>query len=280
MILPRSNKMKIKMIVFHITMAFFLTIAVKLDAQTIDICSEDTSINIVNGEELVYKIYYKLGFLWIPTGEVIFKSKEIDDYFILQAEGKTYSSYDVIFTVRDYFYSKIDKNTLQPVEFIRKVHEGNYKKYHKTEFDYDKNLAISEVGKTKSDTRTVQCSIEKFCTQDVLSILYRLRSINFNDLSEGDIFNLDVFIDNKVYDINLLYDGQTKQKKIKNLGYFDTNLLFPETISGNVFDKDDGMKIWVSTDSNRIPLLIESPISVGSIKAVLKSYKGLATTLE
>ena len=35
------------------------------------------------------------------------------------------------------------------------------------------------------------------------------------------------------------------------------------------------MNIWVSDDKNKVPLLIESPISVGSIKAVLKSYSGL-----
>jgi hypothetical protein len=35
------------------------------------------------------------------------------------------------------------------------------------------------------------------------------------------------------------------------------------------------MKVWVSKDQNRIPLLIESPIAVGSVKAVLMDYKGL-----
>ena len=33
--------------------------------------------------------------------------------------------------------------------------------------------------------------------------------------------------------------------------------------------------VYVSDDKNRIPLLIESPVSVGSVKAVLKNYKGL-----
>ena len=35
------------------------------------------------------------------------------------------------------------------------------------------------------------------------------------------------------------------------------------------------MKIWVSDDANKLPLLIESPLKIGSAKAVLKSYKGL-----
>ena len=35
------------------------------------------------------------------------------------------------------------------------------------------------------------------------------------------------------------------------------------------------MNIWVTNDGNKLPVLIESPLSVGSAKAVLKSYKGL-----
>ena len=46
-------------------------------------------------------------------------------------------------------------------------------------------------------------------------------------------------------------------------------------IAGNVFKEDSKMTVWVSDDQNRIPVLIESPVSVGSVKVVLKSYKGL-----
>ena len=35
------------------------------------------------------------------------------------------------------------------------------------------------------------------------------------------------------------------------------------------------MNVWVTDDENKIPLLIESPVSVGSVKAVLKEYNGL-----
>jgi hypothetical protein len=46
-------------------------------------------------------------------------------------------------------------------------------------------------------------------------------------------------------------------------------------IAGNVFKDDAKMTVWVSDDQNRIPVLIESPVSVGSVKMVLKEYWGL-----
>jgi hypothetical protein len=35
------------------------------------------------------------------------------------------------------------------------------------------------------------------------------------------------------------------------------------------------MKIWASADGNKVPLMIESPVSVGTVKVVLKSWKNL-----
>jgi hypothetical protein len=46
-------------------------------------------------------------------------------------------------------------------------------------------------------------------------------------------------------------------------------------VVGNIFTEEEGMKVWVSNDKNRIPLLIESPISVGSVKCVMTEYHGL-----
>lgn len=268
--------MKTKIYIFLLLFGFSHTAI--LQAQLVDFC-DTNEINCIDGEELTYKLYYKLGFLWVPTGEVVFRSSESTDFYTIEAEGKTYGAYDPIFKVRDHFYSKIDKASMKPVEFIRNVHEGNYRRYFRTVFDYNQGLAISQQGKTNDNTSSIECSISEYCIQDVLSILYQLRSIAFNDLEKGDNFDLDIFMDNKVYDVNLFYNGIVNDKHIRNLGKFNTHMLIPETIAGNIFDDDDKMKIWVSNDKNRVPLMIESPISVGSIRAVLKSHKGLATKL-
>jgi hypothetical protein len=49
----------------------------------------------------------------------------------------------------------------------------------------------------------------------------------------------------------------------------------PQLISGEYFQDGDEMKVYVSDDQNRLPLVIESPLSVGYVKAVLKDYRGL-----
>jgi hypothetical protein len=86
---------------------------------------------------------------------------------------------------------------------------------------------------------------------------------------------IKIFIDKKVWPLRIRYLGKVPEKRIHKLGRFNTLLMSPDVIKGYVFKEDDKLKIYASDDKNRLPLMIESPISVGSVKAVLKSYNGI-----
>ena len=236
------------------------------------------NVSFAGGEKLVYKLYYNLGLLWIPAGEVTFTVRENKENYELKAIGKTYKTYESIFKVNDYFYSKIDKKTLLPQNFVRIVHEGNYTLYDSIRFDQRNNLAFTYHGKSKSEAKS---SVHKFnsCMQDMMSNLYYMRNIDLSEMKKGDKIGTKMFFDKEVFPINVRYDGKEK-KDIKELGKFNTIRIIPDLVEGNVFKKGDYMKLWVSDDKNKIPLLIESPVSIGSIKAVLKSHSGLRYTLD
>jgi len=116
--------------------------------------------------------------------------------------------------------------------------------------------------------------------QDMVSILYHVRNFDFDTKKKGHKFPVKIFFDEEIFDLDVEYKGVKKKKKIKDLGKFDTYEFSPEVVAGEVFDEDTRMKIWVSKDGNKIPLQIESPVSIGSVKAVLKSYEGLKYPLE
>jgi hypothetical protein len=81
-------------------------------------------------------------------------------------------------------------------------------------------------------------------------------------------------MDDEEYDVSYIHDGREK-KRIKGLGKYKTNKLVADLVSSHVFKAGDVMEIWTSNDKNQIPLMIHSPISVGSVKVVLKDHKGL-----
>jgi len=226
-----------------------------------------------DGEVLVYKLYYNWKFMWVPAGEVKFSVQETESTYEYAARGITYPSYDSFFKVRDYYYSTVDKNSLYPLAFLRDIEEGKYTRYDSILFDQNSQKAISYWGRKRENAQKFEYALDG-CMQDMLSILYFIRNYDFSNYSTGDQLPIKVFFDKETYPLRVTYKGK-EEKKIKNNGKWKTMKFTPEVVAGYVFDDDTHMDLWVSDDKNKIPLLIESPVSIGSIKAVLKRHENL-----
>lgn len=254
-----------------IPIIFLLSFVTPASDSIYDCSNKNTSF--IGGEELIYRTYYNWKFLWIPAGEVKFRVIEQGDDYILEAIGKSYTSYDNFFRVNDYYSTKLDKETLRPKTFVRYIEEGDYRKFDSLSFDQKNGEVYSLNGKTKSDAIGKVFDIDP-CTIDLLSVLYSLRNTNVEEYNPGDFLDISMFIDEELFPIHVIYE-KSETKKIKGLGKLKTLKVNPQLVVGNVFKEGDVMNIWVSDDKNKIPLLIESPISIGSVKAVLKSFSGL-----
>jgi hypothetical protein len=227
-------------------------------------------------ERIVYKLYYNLNFIWIAAGEVEFRVQDVGDQYKLSALGTTYGSYEWFFKVRDYYESYIDKETLLPVLTIREIEEGNYTLYERVEYDQETGLGIGYRGKSKEEAmeRPGEFSME-YCLHDVLSAIYFMRNLNLEAATPNSTYPVTVFMDRKEYPLDVRYLGKEEGKKIRGLGKFDVYELAPEVVAGDVFSEDSEMRVWASTTNSCVPLQIESPISVGTIKAVLIEHQGL-----
>ena len=226
------------------------------------------------GEEITYKLYYNWGIMWLSAGEVTFKVNDMGSQYHVAVAGRTYKSYEWFFKVRDYYDTYIDKNSLLPKTSIRDVSEGKYKLYDEVVFDQENKKASSLRGNTREDATKKEYNLGE-CMHDMLSVIYYSRNIDFESYNEGEEFPVKIFMDKEVWPLNVKYKGKQSRKKVKGKGRFNTIKFSPQVVSGRVFKEGEEMMVYVSDDKNRIPLLIESPVSVGSVKAVLKSYKGL-----
>ena len=112
-----------------------------------------------------------------------------------------------------------------------------------------------------------------------LSILYYMRNLDFDAYNSGDIIPVSIMIDNEQWDLSVTYMGK-EVKKVKGIGKYNTIRFRPQLISSHAFDGDEIMDVYVSDDQNRIPLLIESPLTVGKLKAVLVDYDGIKYDLD
>ncbi|ULQ56384.1 DUF3108 domain-containing protein [Flavihumibacter rivuli] len=250
---------------YLITLLFALLLTLRLDAGD-DFCGIRNN-TFQNDESITFKVFYKLTGIYIGAGEASFhvglsKFNNNPVYHIV-GDGKTYSFYDSFFKVRDRYESYIDTATLQPYKFIRNIYEGGYKKYENVTFNQETNTAVTNVGVFKVPN----------CVQDVLSSIYYARNIDFNKYKPGDKIPFAMFLDNEVYNLYIRYLGKETIKT--KYGKFRAIKFKPLLIKGTIFEGGEKMNVWVSDDQNKIPLRVESPISVGSVIVDMISYRNL-----
>ncbi len=219
------------------------------------------------GEKLVFKVYYNMASLWVGAGYATFNTKleEFNNrkvYHII-GDGKTMKSYDWFFKVRDRYETYIDAETLLPVKFVRNVDEGGFKIYNNVSFNQNIGQAVSTNG---------VYSVPK-CIQDVLSTIYYARNIDYSKYKPGDKIPFDMFLDDKVYNLFIRYVG--KERITTKYGTFNAIKISPLLIEGTIFKGGEKMMVWVSDDANHIPVRVDSPILVGSIKVDLVGYDKL-----
>jgi Protein of unknown function (DUF3108) len=228
-----------------------------------------------DGEKITYKIYYNLNFVWVAAGEVTFRVLEETDQYHFKASGKTNSSYEWFYKVNDAYESWVPKNTLFPTYSTRSISEGKYTNYEKVSYDQAAKKTTVWRAKKKDDPETETQHTVQDCVHDLVSVVYYLRNLDFSDKKSGYSTPVRAYLDKEEYPLNLKFQGRRAKKRIHGMGNYKCLQFEPEIIAGNVFKEGDKMQVWVSDDENKIPLLIESPVSVGSIKMVMKDYWGL-----
>jgi hypothetical protein len=208
-----------------------------------------------------------MGALYIHAGDATFdiKTESLNErkVYHITGDGKTAKGYEWFYKVHDIYQTYIDTETMLPSKFIRKVNEGGYKIYNYVTFNQD----LQQAKTTKGLFSIPQC------TQDVVSAIYFARSINYNDYQAGAKIPFTLFLDDSVYSVYVRYICK-EQIKTK-YGTFNTIKISPLLIHGTIFSGGEKMRVWITDDPNHIPVRIESPILIGSIKVDLMGFSTL-----
>jgi hypothetical protein len=217
------------------------------------------------GEFISYNLFYAVAGIYVNAGTASFNCNlerlNNKPVYHVTGIGTSNSGYDWIFKVRDKYETFIDTTTLQPLKFIRNIDEGGYKKYENVTFNKQTNTAVTTDGVFKVPN----------CIQDVVSAIYYARNINFDKYQAGDRIPFQMFLDNEVYSMYVRYLGKETVKT--KYGKFRAIKFKPLLVKGTIFEGGEKMNVWVTDDPNHIPVRIESPIAVGSIKVDMMQYR-------
>lgn len=257
----------------YVVTSFFLLFSVSVtNAQCFD-----TNFCFSAGEKVNYKVVYNWHFIWLNAGWVEFEVKESTfmkrDVYHLYSFGSTFKGYDLFFKVRDCFESYLDMKTLKPLWFKRNTYEGGYEVNNQYLYDHRNDMIFSFTENSYKPLLRDTLDMP-FCTFDVLSLVYYSRNLDFSGLEVNDTIPVSTIIDNELFNLYIRYLGketlETKDGHVYNCIKFSALL-----VEGTIFKGGEDLFVWITDDKNRIPVLIEAKILVGSVKALLSSTEGL-----
>jgi len=235
-----------------------------------------------SGEKLNYKIYYNWGIIWMDAGETNFFTETTEfnsrKVYHFISYGSTYPKYDWFYKVYDKYESYADTFTLKPLRFIRDVHEGG--SYAKDDyiFNQQKSKVYSFEQRDKNAGKFDSIAITS-CTNDIVTAIFYTRCLDFSKCKPNDTIPITFILDGKVYFSYIRYLGKEVIYS-ELLGNVRCIKFSPKLVEGTIFKGGEGMKVWVTDDKNRMPVYVETPIIVGTIKVKLSSYSGLRNVVD
>ncbi|WP_195715193.1 DUF3108 domain-containing protein [Ancylomarina sp. 16SWW S1-10-2] len=263
-----------KYLLFSILLFFFLG---QLKAQ------ENSSVEnfaFQSGEKLTFRGYYNWGFLWVAAGEVKLEVKN-ESYsgkpaYKIEALGRSLKAFDWFFKLRDTISCYVDTTSLKPYYFDRNTNEGDYIARHQYWFDYEKHEIYSKIQKRQKPVKRDTLE-NKHISSDIVSIAYYTRNLDFSKYKKNEKIPLRMLIDNEVHNLYIRYKG-IEDVKLKSGEVYECLKFSPMLVKGHLFQGGEDMTIWVSNDMNRVPIMVEAKVLIGSVKGLLQSYEGLRST--
>ncbi len=227
------------------------------------------------GEELVYAV--KWG--GIPVGEGRLKVLSSDgpgekDAYLFELRVRTNRSIDRIYKVRDKFSSLAAEDLTKSYRFRKLQREGRTKREIDVRFDWDRNEVVySNFDETKPPLALIPGAL------DPLAAVYFVRA---SELEASGTVRVPVTNGKKcIVGMARVLGKQTVEI---DSGVYETYILEADTEKvGGVFENTDDkkFKVWITADERRMPVKVETKVSIGTVTAELLSYvAGLAGSPE
>lgn len=224
----------------------------------------------VGGEKLEYVVHYGI----INAGRATLEIKKEPYHHNgrnctkIEGIGRSIGAFDFFFKVRDSYVTYMNTETLEPIKFVRHVDEGGFVFDQEYNFFHQENKVTTQ----KGDTVTIPANV-----QDLVSGYYFARNIDLHSYNNGDIIHFKAFVDGKVEPVRVRMIG--KETISIRSGKYRCFKFMPIVQKGRVFNDEEDVIFYVSDDKNKIPVLVEAKVLVGSVKLELTRAKGLAHPL-
>jgi hypothetical protein len=218
---------------------------------------ENTAFGI--GERLNFDI----GYGFINAGYASLKVEDLIEFngrpcYLVVSTANSNKFFSTFYNVEDRVESVVDAVGIFSWYFEKNLKEGSYRANKSYTFDQENHRVVYE-----DDT----VDIAHFA-QDALSCLYYART---QELKVGGSVYIDNFTDGKHYPLEVRV--LRKETVTVKAGKFDCIVVEPLLVSSGIFKHEGRLKVWLTDDRLKMPVLMKSKVLVGSISAELTDYQ-------
>lgn len=212
------------------------------------------------------KLYFDIYWMGIYVGNAILEKDEYCGRTTMTSQVHSAPVISILYKVEDHATStSVDG---RPVNFRIKQREGRYRSDKETIFDSsDGKIVYHDYLKGIKTEREVK--IKNRPAWDVISGFYHLRTLALED---GKTLSLHVFDSNKMLqaEVHVL---RREKVAFPGKGMVDAFVVRPVLRTEGLFKHKGSILIWLSADERRIPLRVETKVSIGKVVAELKKVE-------
>jgi len=220
------------------------------------------------GETLRYNISY--GFLDVGTAtlRVLLGYNGDSPVYFVQAEARTGSVAEKLFTIHDVYESYIDISTGLPIKSVRDIKENRYRNYNEVVFMRN----TKEVFSSKTGVHAVPDSV-----LDILSAFYYARRFTMDKLKLNQKVGFVTYFPDEIFHFDMIYRGLEMVKS--QFGWVECQKFIPIVETGRLFKKKDAVVIYITNDNNRLPVKIEMRMVFIDAEIELTEFFGTVNSL-
>ncbi len=230
-----------------------------------------------NGENISYDLYYHYGIIKAKAGSGFLKTSTVnyrgENVYNISMQLNT-SGLARVYRVNDTLTAYVDTN-LRPMLFIKNAFEGKDYSQEVQTYNYSGNNIKIRAKRIFNGTRKFDDYVStNECTYDYLSVLPLIRNLDYSGMKAGDRKEIHFLSGKDIVRMYVNYMGKSKTKANNGKTYNTIDISL--TILDKAFNNQkEAIRATLTDDLNRIPIIIETHLKIGSVKAVLKNVSGL-----
>ena len=222
-----------------------------------------------SNETLNYEVVYHWGVIWKHAADATLSTRKTKDGYYAQLVGKTRSWADKVYPVRDTLKCTMN-NDLKPLLYEKLTHEKDYYARDVIKFSYNNSNTKAHCTRYRKSGATSIDLSAKAQAYDMVSVFYMLRNLDYEELSRNKNYTTVIFSGKEKEYLTINYKGVENIKMRDGSKRKAHRIDFRFTQEGGK-KSSDNLSAWMSTEADRIPLLLVGKLPVGEVKCY---YKG------